>query len=294
MRLRSIGLIGTSTANDTASGQDPPLLDFPRDPVNMRHIPIANIAHLSNLSPLTYLQTTKLFFGRSRRRALTMKLVKSSLYCCLFLSAIVSDTAFSRDVSVIAIDYPPFTTPERSDDGTVFVLLRNWFGDRNLEIKITPEFLPPARAQNRIIQGDWCASLFPPRDDIKATFLPINDTTIKIGFLRLKEPSEFQWESLDYFKDKHIAALRNTTREGLFKPFLDAGAVLTGIETIEQGVQLLLKKRVDYAFADKTTLDTIDLTPADRKKLEFSKTLLGSYQFGVYLSPECQDAFNPQ
>ncbi|WP_420337659.1 hypothetical protein [Roseibium sp.] len=225
---------------------------------------------------------------------MTAKLVKSVLLCCLFLPAISGGTALSREINVIAIDYPPFATPDREDGGTVFALLRKWVNDQNLPIIIRPEFLPPARAQNRIIQGNWCASLFPPRGDIEATFFKISETTIETGFLRLKNASEFAWESLDYFKGKQIAALRNRTREGLFKPFVDAGAVLTGIETIEQGVQLLLNNRVDYAFADKTTLETIDLAPEDRKKLEFSKTVLGTYHYGVYLSPECQDAFNPQ
>jgi len=61
------------------------------------------------------------------------------------------------DFEVIAVEYPPFTTMGDPEHGINFVLLDELMVRHDIQ-KLTPIFLPPARAQLQVQSGKWCLS----------------------------------------------------------------------------------------------------------------------------------------
>ncbi|GGB45329.1 hypothetical protein GCM10011316_16710 [Roseibium aquae] len=198
--------------------------------------------------------------------------------------------AHAQSVEVIAVEYPPFTTATRADGGTVFAEIRQWLADQALDLTLVPVFVPPARAQVMVRSDAWCASLYPPPAEI-GHFIQVSNRAIDVGFLRRKIPGPFLWTDLGHFKNRKIAVLRARTSGGLLAPIETAGAQFVDVETVQQGIKLLLAGRVDYAFADNTTLSGFPAGSTERQSLEFSETVLERFPVGLYVSANCRQHF---
>jgi len=205
------------------------------------------------------------------------------LCLCLIFSAV---SVRAETLKIIAVDYPPFTTSKREDSGTVFALIRQWLIENGSDISVQPVFDPPARAQVMIEAGNWCASLYPP---VKNTghFLQISNRSVDIGFLRRRVEAAFTWDGPGFFAGKKVAVLRARTTSGLLGPLKEAGADFIDVETVQQGIRLLMAGRVDYAFADHLALSRFPAASDERLSLEFSKTILRRYPIGLFVSDRC-------
>lgn len=73
----------------------------------------------------------------------------------------------------------------------------------------------------------------------------------------------------------------------MHKMLEDAGLKLVHLETVEQGIHMLLAGRVDYAFGDNTSLETY--SHIERvNTLQFSDVSLSEYPIGFYYNTDCQ------
>ncbi len=84
--------------------------------------------------------------------------------------------------------------------------------------------------------------------------------------------------------------LRATITEGMQGQLKQAGAVIMPVETVEQGVNLLLKDRVDFAFTDNMSFFEKQKSQKDYAQLAFAKTPLLEVQVGVYFNTQCKYA----
>jgi polar amino acid transport system substrate-binding protein len=195
----------------------------------------------------------------------------------------------SMTLDVIAVEYPPYTTPDRADDGLVFQRLRSWLASRNLPIKINARFLPPARAQHAVNSSDWCMALYPPSKNTPHLFRKISRTNIVMGFVRRKTSEPFSWDGPTYFKGSRIALLRTLSLSDPWIPYQEAGAKFVFVEAMEQAMIMVLKGRADYAVADSGGLEAFNRSaPADHQ-LELSSKPVQEFAVGVYLSARCRD-----
>jgi len=189
---------------------------------------------------------------------------------------------------VIAIEYPPLLGQELDGYGTLFRLLKE-YARAHFKVDISPDFLPPARAQKVIFTGQWCLTLYPPHEDDQDTFfVPLRTEPIKLGLYRKHHPDNpqpFQWDDLSELSGKSIAILRSNIESWLHDELNDAGLQIIYVETTTQALQLLLSDRIDYAQGDSLALET--LNDADTNKLEFSQTYLFEAAVGFYYRLSC-------
>lgn len=196
----------------------------------------------------------------------------------------------SMTIDVISVAYPPYTSPDRADDGLVFQKLRSWLASRNLSIKVRARFLPPARAQHAIETTDWCMALYPPSKNTPHVFRRIGDNSVALGFARLKSPEAFSWDSVDYFGGSRIAILRTVAISETWKAIQDAGAEFVFVEDMDQALNMVLRGFADYAVVDNSGLETFNRSrPVYGRELEISNQILQEYPIGIYLSARCKD-----
>lgn len=214
--------------------------------------------------------------------------MKSLIFLLILLSSSCLAVDKKQQVDVIAVDYPPYTSPESPNDGSNFSLLRE-YADLHFRVSIKPHFLPPARAHRYINSDDWCLSFYPPAKDNKLVrFIALSEKDVSIGFYRLKQSQDFRWNTLGELKGKTIALLRANSKGKMHQTFIDAGLVLVHVESIEQGLQLVIMKRVDYAFGDNLSLSGNSLTVEERQSLQFSETKVHVAKIGFYYNIQCE------
>lgn len=192
-------------------------------------------------------------------------------------------------VDVIAVDYPPYTSPQLLGYGSNFSLLSQ-YAQSHLRVSLTPLFLPPARANRVINDGHWCMSFYPPRKDNKfARFVPLSDSIVKMGFYRLRKKDSFHWTDLKELSGKIVALLRPNVIGKMHQGFIDAGLQIVYVESVEQGLHLVLKNRVDYAFGDSLVLSDSNLSDVQMKKLQFSESSVYDAKIGFFYNIKCQE-----
>ncbi len=191
---------------------------------------------------------------------------------------------------MIAIDYPPFTSEKEQDSGTAFSLLNDAL--KGSRLTILPQYWSPARA-NKLVRGKgWCASFYPPRkQDDNLVIIGLGSEPIRLGLYRHRKQSRFYWDELSEMKGKKVAYLRALARDGIGQQMTDAGMVIFDIETIQQGLQLLERKRVDYAFGDQVSGPMIMRSlKMDLGEFQFSETSFRKLPAGIWLNLQCKSA----
>ncbi|PKG82112.1 hypothetical protein CXF85_14515 [Colwellia sp. 75C3] len=216
-----------------------------------------------------------------------MKRIIFLLLCLLCFFVFSADERLNVDV--IAVDYPPYTSSKLTGDGSSFILLSK-YAQSNFSVSLTPFFLPPARANRVIKDGYWCLSFYPPREGNKvARFVSLSDNVVSMGFYRLRKKEGFHWTELKELKGKIVALLRPDVIGKMHQNILDAGLQMVYVESIEQGLQLVLKNRVDYAFGDNLVLSETNLSEVQKQKLQFSESSVHEAEIGFFYNIECKD-----
>lgn len=195
-------------------------------------------------------------------------------------------------LEVIAVEYPPFTSEQQQDQGSNFAALRHYLAARGVRLEVAPRFLPSARAQTEMIDGNWCASFYPPPDGVKlqAGFVALGEQRVALGLYRKAMPEPFVWQSLTELGGGTVAVLRSRVDGGFIRQFTDAGLSLEYINDIGYGLKMLLRDRVDYAFGDSEALSRAKMPESERNQLQFSQTLLMEVPIGIFINPKCTDA----
>lgn len=196
----------------------------------------------------------------------------------------------ANTIVVLAIDYPPLIGEKLANFGPIYELM-DTYAKLHFDTMIHPRFIPPARAQKVVHDGDWCLTTYPPiSKKVEAVFVPLMEGNIRLGLLRERKPKisgPFTWDSLDDLRGKSITILRSNIKTDFHKRLQDAGIDVVEVESMQQGIDLLLKHRVDYTQADNISYLSF---PADiRDKLELSVSSLFETRVGFYFNRVCQD-----
>jgi len=212
--------------------------------------------------------------------------MKKLLWLLFLLSSM---QAWSKQsIDVITIEYPPFTSNYINGYGINFELL-DTYATHNFRTTFQPLFVPPARAQKLMRTNDWCISFYPPKpNDKNAKFQPLSDEVIKLGLYRLKSHTPFTWQSLSELNGKSVALLRPSKEGPIHQQLIDANMKLVFVETVEQGLSMLIHKRVDYAFGDNTAIDQTTIGKDNKNKLQFSQSSLLEAQVGFFYNIRCK------
>lgn len=205
----------------------------------------------------------------------------------LFAVLFFAPCSYAQSISVIALEYPPYLTETEPEYGTAYDKLAQAF--THSPVSINAQFLSPARAHKRVDKGQWCLSFFPPISPSKDHVLvPLFKETIELKLFRLAEPEVFLGNELS---GKVVAQLRMQMPKGVVKEFVDAGATLLLVDTLEQGVNLLLKNRVDYVYGDMNAIyyatEKIGFPTA---LIQDSALVFRSFPIGVWVNKQCKDS----
>lgn len=217
-------------------------------------------------------------------------IAKRILFMCILTSVVTAtvNAEQRQTVELIAVEYPPYTSEHVEGYGSVVQLVSK-YAEQNFSVDILPRFYPPARAQKLIAEGDWCLSLYPPqKTNLGARFIPLSDETVALTLFRLKQSTPFKWEKLSELKGKSVAMLRSGTPSSTFSQLTDAGLTVVYVESVEQGLRLILKSRVDFAFGDEQALLGIQLGEKNRAKLQLAETSLQEARVGVFYNINCE------
>lgn len=203
----------------------------------------------------------------------------------VFLTLFISFLSFSQEktIEVIAVEYPPFTTLDRDDDGLAFKLLRKKIIEKGFTWQ--PLFLPPGRAIRVINSDQWCASFYPPTSTLDYSTYILDENSIQIGLVRKKQVAEFSWESFDDIKRFKVGLLRSDKHSVFIKSFTDAGIHVFFLESVDTGVKMVLADRLDYAILDNITFDA--LSSELKNKLQLSTTHLLETQISIHINNKC-------
>jgi len=109
---------------------------------------------------------------------------------------------------------------------------------------------------------------------------------VSVGLYRLTRENSFTYQSLDELSGR-VAVLRTKTISAENRALQKAGLKLIFVETVKQGVSLLLEGRVEYSIGDNTTLTT----KFGRKlsnKIQFSNTPMLKVQVGIFYNLACE------
>lgn len=202
----------------------------------------------------------------------------------MLLVNLASSHATERRYDILAVEYPPFSSETMLSGGLVFQLLNVKLGN---SVKLKAIFVPPARAAAMIKEDNWCASFYPPTDEIVSEKWPLTEHTVKIGLYRLKQATPFSWQHLSELTGT-VALLRTREHSPFSQQFIDAGLNVVWIEEPSQGVELLLKGRVDYSLGDDMLSNRGRTYNASWSGLQFSDTILLETPVMLYTNPKCE------
>lgn len=167
------------------------------------------------------------------------------------------------------------------------MLLRK-YAKKHFIVEIQPQIAPPARVQLLLKFKSWCLSFYPPLQlEDPGNVIQLSKNRIKIGMFRKRQNSVFRWDNLNEYSGARIALLRSKKSSRFYQLFTKAGLLPMFVDSIEQGIKLLLRDRVDYAFADDLSIDLMDISPQEKESLQFSETTFLETPIQVYFNPKC-------
>ncbi|WP_299791780.1 hypothetical protein [uncultured Shewanella sp.] len=196
-----------------------------------------------------------------------------------------------RALEVIAMDYAPFTSKNSVGNGLAFKLLTDALDGA---VRVEPQFLSAARAHRMVREGEWCASFYPPQKPADEHILvKLANEPIKLGLYRRWETTSFSWKNLGELAGKRVAYFRALERDGIGLEMTQAGMDIFSVETTRQGIQLLAKGRVDYAFGDNVSgpplMRELGLDP---DYYQFSETVFRDLPVAIWLNLTCPQALS--
>ncbi|WP_286239127.1 hypothetical protein [Neptuniibacter halophilus] len=205
----------------------------------------------------------------------------------LFLFIVIyTQTLAAAELEVLAIEYPPYTTRNQSDQGIAFRLLRQYLADQP-EIRVKPRFLPPARVQLQFSEIRWCGSFYPPPAESGSRFFPLSAEPLKIGLYHRQDDPHYNWQTLHQLKGYRVALLRNLQTSVFNEQFQVAGIRPVFVDTVIQGMRMLQQKRVDAALGDEHLQAFLSDQWRRDLPFRFSTTALITTPIGIHLNPQC-------
>ncbi|WP_430461432.1 hypothetical protein ACQUQU_01260 [Thalassolituus sp. LLYu03] len=186
---------------------------------------------------------------------------------------------------VIAIEYPPFTTQDLEGDGVSLDVLRGLLADKGWAFEV--DFLPPVRAALDVAApGNWLLSFFPPREGyphIQKVIL--KDADILFGIFRHRKPEPFSWQSLDELRGHTLVTTRTLSNSPVLQPFVNAGLKLVLVNTLDQGVQMMVADRADYVLTTRETgYYYAHKLGVEESELQFGETIIEHFPHVVYVN----------
>ncbi|WP_026971894.1 transporter substrate-binding domain-containing protein [Aliagarivorans marinus] len=190
---------------------------------------------------------------------------------------------------VIVLEYPPLTTQYRDDYGHAFALLSE-YAEQHFKLTPKPEFLPPARAVHELTSGQWCLSFYPAKPLLEdARFLSLADEEVAIGlYRRIDDMTPDSWQDLSELAGYRVAVMRNRQVGPFQQQLIDAQLRLVEVNSVAQGLRMLLRGRVDYAMGDSTSLQTYGFSDQQQREIALAQTSLLTARVGVFYNPKCE------
>ena len=209
-------------------------------------------------------------------------------WLCLLLFA---TCCVGKELSVLAITYPPYTAPSIKNNGFAFEKLI--YRAELKDYQISAQFVPPSRAGKILKSGNWCLSFYPPLEKEKSAYRwVLSPEPIKLGFFRLTQPEPFEWHVLSNLKGKRVAMLRSYSKQGLTALMKTNGMDVLEVEDLNQGFRLLLKNRVDMVFADEVSGEYIaNMQDIEMERLQFSRNALQETPWHVWVNKSCTEIY---
>ena len=208
----------------------------------------------------------------------------------VFFYLLLSSSLRAETIEVLAIDYPPFTAKVESEKGPLFSILKDFVDERLPGNDIKAVFVPPARAALLLSKGQYCMSFYPPQDrSNQFKFIQLSKEKVKLGLIRLREEEPFTWKTLSDLKGQSLAILRPHKGGQVLKDIVGAGLRPIYVESISQGLLMLSKKRVNYAFGDNKTLTRLSKElKLDKELFQFSTSTLHEAPVGIHVRKSCK------
>ncbi|MFD2167588.1 hypothetical protein ACFSJY_15160 [Thalassotalea euphylliae] len=203
-------------------------------------------------------------------------------------ASLLRESAASADtIYVMAIDYPPFVSESSPNYGFTYALLEE-HAKQHFQVSIKPLFVPPGRAQAMINAGDWCLSFYPPIGrEQDAEFIPLLEKKVAIKLHRLKQDTPFTWQTLSELSGKSVAVLRAQKEGPLAMKYHQANLDVVPVESIKQGLEMMVKGRVDYWAAADIAVDSLTAEDNNRASIQSSIPALQTFDVGVFYHKKC-------
>ncbi|MCK6263693.1 hypothetical protein KP803_10455 [Vibrio sp. ZSDE26] len=203
---------------------------------------------------------------------------------------ILGEASAQLSINVLAVEFPPYTTSKLKSDGIAFEKLRSHPAMSDVDVHAS--FLPPTRIGKQLLERGWCLSFYPPRDKSAPDYYKwiLSEEVIKLGFYRLTQKGDLEWDDLSELKGYSVAMLSSYSKLGLSGLVYSHGLDVHEINTLDQGFELLTKERVDLLFADKYSGEFIAIEyNYELQDIEFSNSFIATEQFHVWLNLSCTD-----
>lgn len=195
-----------------------------------------------------------------------------------------STAAASKNIEVIALEYPPFTTLTSSSGGIAFEMLAK--ATLDVDYSWQPYFLPPKRAHQTIKSGDWCASFYPAQMSKSYVQYQLSEQTVSVGLVRRKASENFTWGNLNELEGSSVAILSTDINSPFARQFAAANITKAQVQTVQAGVQMVILGRVDYAMLDDVSFTRLETN--NKAQLQFSESTLLTTKISIFVNPECK------
>ena len=157
------------------------------------------------------------------------------------LSLAISGVTQAKDkLSVLAIEYPPFTSAKISDDNLSRDLLSNYLKESALEIEL--KVLPLSRVLKLVNEGKWQASFVPVNDELEQDFCTLTYSNDELTY-SIISMAENQGMALEGAK---IATLNSRDGSPYTKLLTDLGLKIVPVNDYHQLFKLLDAGRVQF------------------------------------------------
>lgn len=206
---------------------------------------------------------------------------------CIVVFGTIFLSKLSFAVDVHAIEFPPYTSETMKDYGVAFNALSKHLLESGIEI--TPKILPPARAAKELEEGNWCLSFYPPYNKQFTQQVFLNEYPVHLG---LFADENYSWQELSELSNMRIAILRSYTgKSELIMLLKKAQLIIIEVETVEQGLKLLLKDRVDFVFAEDASITYLKAKlKLKEKRIYFTGRPLLTTRINIWVNLACDRA----
>ena len=169
-------------------------------------------------------------------------LAHKALFGLLFTIALTSTDSYqAKDkLTVLAIEYPPFTSAKVSDANLSRDLLKSYFNNSSLELEF--RVLPLSRGLKLMSEGKWEASLIPINKEIGQDYCSLTYSKDELTYSII---SKAEYESLE-LKGAKIATLKSREDSQYIKKLTKLGLNIVPVNNYNQLFKLLEAGRVQF------------------------------------------------